>query len=214
MSTLSTLLSVNNLTYQYEDESVISFPDFTCSTKDEMLISGNSGTGKTTLIYLICGLLKMQKGEINFLGESIGDMSSKKMDDFRGKHIGLVFQSARFIASLDVLDNVLAGQYFGQGNVDNEKAMETLESLGISALAKKKPQQLSGGERQRLSIARAVAGSPDLVIADEPTSSLDDENAEAVYELLNTEAKKHNSALIIVTHDDRLKRKISNQVRL
>lgn len=214
MDSQSTLLSVKKLTHQYEDDSVISFPDFSCNTQDELLISGNSGTGKTTLIYLICGLLKMQKGEINFLGESIGALSSKKMDRFRGEHIGLVFQSARFISSLNVLDNVLAGQYFGQGKVNTEKAMETLESLGISYLAKKKPQLLSGGERQRLSIARAVAGSPDLVIADEPTSSLDDENAEAVYELLHSEAKKHNSALIIVTHDDRLKRKISNQVRL
>ncbi len=208
------ILSVENLAYQYADGEVLSFPDFTCMEGEEMLISGNSGHGKTTLIYLIAGLLKIQSGTILLADQSLGSFSLKQLDVFRGKHVGLVFQSAQFISALNVIENVIAGQYFGAHKVDAKKAQGLLESLGIGQLASKSPKYLSGGERQRLSIARAMASSPDILIADEPTSSLDDENAEVVYDLLHQEAHRSGTALIVVSHDHRLKVKFEKQIAL
>jgi ABC-type lipoprotein export system ATPase subunit len=141
-------------------------------------------------------------------------MSKSERDAFRGRHIGFIFQQASFIQALNVLDNVLASQYFGAKKVDVDFAMRLLAELGIERFAKRKTNELSGGERQRLAIARALSTSPDLVLADEPTSSLDDENALKVLHLLVSEAEKNGATLVIVTHDNRLKSKFENQVEL
>ena len=178
------------------------------------MITGNSGSGKTTLLHLISGLLKIQKGEV-IIGESnLSQFNQKELDSFRGKNIGLVFQQPKFISSINVLANIQAAQFFGAGKVDKSVAMNLLNELGIGSKAQKNTNQLSGGERQRLAIARALAAKPKIVLADEPTSSLDDENAELVYELLHQEALKNHATLIVVTHDQRLKSKFENIVAL
>lgn len=178
------------------------------------MITGNSGSGKTTLLHLLSGLLKIQDGKI-IIGESnLSEFNQKELDRFRGKNIGLVFQQPKFISSINVLANIQAAQFFGRGKVDKSAALTLLDELGIAEKAQKNTNQLSGGERQRLAIARALAAKPKIVLADEPTSSLDDENAELVYELLHQEALKNGATLIVVTHDQRLKSKFENIVAL
>ncbi|WP_239541114.1 ATP-binding cassette domain-containing protein [Cryomorpha ignava] len=193
---------------------MISFPDFEISKNDRLLITGNSGTGKTTLLHLLSGLLMMQKGEIIISGSNLSALSQQKLDKFRGRNIGLVFQQPKFISSINVLENIKVAQLFGFGKVNTQDATSLLNELGIGDKAQKSTNELSGGERQRLAIARALAAKPTLVLADEPTSSLDDDNAEMVYELLHQEAVKNGATLIVVSHDQRLKSKFENMVAL
>lgn len=179
-----------------------------------MLISGNSGAGKTTLLHLMGGLISILEGEVWVSGVPLSSLSSQELDRFRGRNIGFVFQQPSFIQSLSVLENIQAAQYFGIGGVDTKEAIRLLNELGIERYRNKKTNELSGGERQRLSIARALSIAPAIILADEPTSSLDNTNAHKVYDLLKSEAEDNNATLIVVTHDDRLKSKFENRVEL
>jgi ABC-type lipoprotein export system ATPase subunit len=208
------VLRTSQLSHRYSSEEKLSFPDLACTKGQHLLISGKSGVGKTTLLHLLGGLSSIQSGKIWIEEQEMSAMSKSERDAFRGKHIGFIFQQASFIQALNVLDNVLASQYFGAKKVDVDFAMRLLAELGIERFAKRKTNELSGGERQRLAIARALSTSPDLVLADEPTSSLDDENALKVLHLLVSEAEKNDATLVIVTHDNRLKSKFENQVEL
>lgn len=208
------ILKTSQLKYFYPGQPEISFPDFTCASGGHLLITGNSGTGKTTLLHLLSGLLRVQKGDVEIAGKNLSTFSQAELDRFRGRHVGLVFQQPRFISSLSVMDNIAAAQYFGSGSSNRPAALELLKSLGIAGKANKRTGELSGGERQRLAIARALASKPSIVMADEPTSSLDDENAELVYNLLARESADYNAALVVVSHDSRLKEKFENRVSL
>lgn len=210
----ASVLSVRNLSYSYDNGKVISFPDFEVLENDRLLITGNSGTGKTTLLHLLSGLLMIQKGEIVISGSELKSLSQKKLDKFRGRNIGLVFQQPKFIGALSVIENVLTAQYFGIGIVDSKRALSLLAKLGIEEKAHKQTRHLSGGERQRLAIARALAAKPKILLADEPTSSLDDVNADIVYNLLAEESKENDANLIVVSHDQRLKANFENTVNL
>ncbi|MEM8896283.1 MAG: ABC transporter ATP-binding protein, partial [Bacteroidota bacterium] len=211
---LNPILKTNSLSFSYTGSEVLSFPDFSISKGEHSLISGNSGTGKTTLLHLMGGLLSISEGDVWVAGTSLSSLSKKALDSFRGKNIGFVFQQAAFIRSLNVVENVESAQYFGKGKVDRERAIGLLEKLGIEKYRNKKTNELSGGERQRLSIARALSVSPEILLADEPTSSLDDSNARKVYELLVSEADANGATLIVVTHDNRLKTEFKNCIEL
>jgi putative ABC transport system ATP-binding protein len=208
------VLMTKMLRHSYEAGVEFNFPDLTCDRGGQLLITGKSGVGKTTLLHLLGGLLGVQKGEIRIDGQDISKLSSKALDRFRGEHIGLIFQQPRFIRSLNALENLEAAQFFGRGKTDRSHALALLEELKIADKAQKVTAQLSGGERQRLAIAAALSTRPDLVLADEPTSSLDDENAERVLRLLMEETSKNHAALVIVTHDGRLKPSFKNHVKL
>jgi len=208
------VLKTSKLTHCYSAGEDLHFPDFATRKGEHLLISGKSGVGKTTLLHLLGGLSSVQSGKIWVKDKEMSAMSKSERDAFRGKHIGFIFQQASFIHSLNVLDNVLAAQYFGAKKIDRAFAMRLLSELGIANYAAKRTNELSGGERQRLAIARALSTSPDLVLADEPTSSLDDVNAMKVLDLLVKEAEKNGATLVVVTHDNRLKSKFENQVAL
>lgn len=208
------MIKAEGLTYTYSGGTKIAFPDFTIQPGEECLIIGSSGCGKTTLLHLLSGLLKLKDGTLEINGSHYSDMSAYKTDRFRGKHIGLVFQESHFISSLTVLDNLLLAQKLAGIKKDKSAALHLLDKLQLNERAQYLPQKLSIGERQRASIARAIVHNPDYILADEPTSALDDENAERVLSLLREQAKARNSALIIVTHDSRLKDKISKKIEL
>lgn len=208
------MLLTRNLRYRYAGESHISFPDVECAKGEQLLITGQSGVGKTTLLHLLSGLLAVQDGEVVVAGQSLGALSQGELDRFRGAHIGLVFQHPRFISALSVIDNLMAAQFFGRGKSDKSSAQALLEELGIGHKASKPTHELSGGERQRLAIARAVAARPSIVLADEPTASLDDANAAMVHDLLSRQTSQYEATLVVVTHDQRLKDKFDKHVVL
>ncbi len=207
-------LIVRNLEYSYSPGSTIRFPDFECLPGSNLLILGNSGTGKTTLLHLIALILPITHGEIEIDGQSVTELSPAALTRFRAQKTGLVFQQNHFVQSLSVIDNLLIANYFGRNKIQPDKALELAESLGISHLLKKPVYELSGGEMQRVNIARALMNDPSVILADEPTASLDDENCDRVFRLLKESAERIGATLIIVTHDGRLKSKTNHQIIL
>jgi ABC-type lipoprotein export system ATPase subunit len=189
-------------------------PDLFCQAGSTILVTGNSGKGKTTYLHILAGLLKPKSGEIVIDNKEITHLKGSKADKFRGKNIGVVFQKSHFIASLSVLENLEMASWLATGKKHKIRAKELLEKLDIAEQAHKLPSQLSVGQQQRVSIARALMNEPKVLLADEPTSSLDDKNADNVIELLESLSKEYKTALIIVTHDNRIKQKFTNQITM
>lgn len=208
------ILSIKNIVHKYPDGKTIKFEDFTLQEHSTTLILGESGSGKSTLLHLLGGLMKPTKGVITLRNEEISSYSQSKLDKFRGKQVGIIFQKDHFVASLTVLENILLAQYLGSGNEDKSYAMSLLERLGIKDLAQKKTTTLSQGEKQRASIARALANKPSIILADEPTSALDDHNCTEVINLLKDQSQIIGSTLLIVTHDNRLKELVNDKILL
>ena len=198
------MIQVQHLSYQYANQTSIGFQDFRLSDAEHLLITGQSGSGKTTLLHLIAGILKIQKGDIQINETIIDQLTDKQLDQFRGEHVGIIFQTPHFIRSLSVEENLVAVNYFSGTPLNRSKALAVADRLGISSKLHKRTQDLSQGEKQRVSIARAVMNEPNVILADEPTSSLDDRNTENVLQLLQSEAERIKAHLIVVTHDHRL----------
>lgn len=208
------MLQTKNLTFFYNKDTQFAFPELSCDASNTLLITGNSGKGKTTLLHLLAGLLRPKKGEIVIENTDISSLSEKQLDQFRGSNIGLILQQSHFIASMTVIENVVLASWLATGKQAVKKAEKLLSELDLENQKHKLPSQLSIGQQQRVSIARALINEPKLLLADEPTSSLDDENAFKVADLLEKLSKEYKAALVIVTHDSRLKNKFSNQVNL
>lgn len=206
------MLETKNLRFKYDNNLELNFPDIKTS-KENLLILGASGVGKTTFLHLLSGLLKPMNGEIDLLGTKISKLKMSEMDRFRGKNIGIVFQKPHFINSLTVKENLQLAQYISKKS-DKNRIQSLLENLGIEDKANKKTQNLSQGEKQRVSIALAIVNSPKLILADEPTSSLDDLNCDKVINILKNQASKYKAKLIIITHDYRLKKHFKNTLSL
>jgi ABC-type lipoprotein export system ATPase subunit len=204
------MIKVKQLSYKYPEGSSIQFPDFEVNAGESLLILGESGCGKTTLLHLLAGLLRPTSGEIWINDKPISQMNNSEMDQFRGEHIGLVYQKNYFIASLSVLDNLIISPY----SINENRANTIAKRLGIFDTLNRYPNQLSVGQQQRVSIGRAVMNAPQLLLADEPTSALDYSNCRNVINLLLEEARDNNAALVIVTHDDRLKEEVHNNIEL
>ena len=207
------MLKVENLKYSFGQEKLV-YPDFTINDAQPFAILGNSGSGKTTLLHLMAGLRKSQEGIVKIGDTDITGLSGSELDSFRGQNIGLIFQQAHLLSALTVRENLLAGQYFAGKKQQVSRVDEVLKELNLSHKALAKPVNLSQGEAQRVAIARAVINKPSIILADEPTSSLDDENCSQVLKLLIDEAKQYNASLIVVTHDQRVKDRINNGINL
>lgn len=208
------MLHTESLTYQYPDGESFVFPNLICKTNEQLLVLGSSGVGKSTLLHLLGGLLTAQSGVISIGGQKMTTLQGGALDKFRGDHIGIIFQKNHFVASLSVVENLMIAQYFGMGREDRKQCLSLLDQLGMSDKADEKIANLSEGQKQRVAIARALVNSPKVILADEPTSALDDENCLKVINLLEEQAKAADAALIIVTHDARLKDVVSNQITL
>jgi lipoprotein-releasing system ATP-binding protein len=208
------MIQTYQLKFSYPNGMHFSFPDISCSAQNTLLITGGSGKGKTTLLHLLGGLLKPTQGTILIDDQDILDIKPSKLDAFRGKNVGFVLQQNHFVASISVLENVMLSSWLSQGKQNREKASLLLEQLGLSDQMTKLPSELSVGQQQRVSIARALMNEPKLLLADEPTSSLDDENAYKVAHLLQDVSTQYKAALVIVTHDQRLKDIFSNNMAL
>ncbi|MBB6462153.1 ABC transporter ATP-binding protein [Flammeovirga kamogawensis] len=206
------MIHTNQLKFIYPKGAEISFENFTLEAGNEMLIIGPSGCGKTTLLHLIGGLLQPATGDIIINNKNIAKFKGKEMDSFRGRHIGIIFQKPHFARALTVGENLHFAQKIGGNTVDKERVKELLNRLGIIKHINKSPQHMSEGEKQRLSVAMALINKPSLLLADEPTASLDDKHATEVIKLLRELSSEENTALIIVTHDSRLKNEFKENI--
>ncbi len=200
------MIKTKNLTFSYpKQKDALQFPDVALNEEESLLILGKSGVGKTTFLHLFAGLLKPKSGAVVLSDTAINKLSNEKLDVFRGKNIGLVFQKNYALQSLTVLENIQARLRFSKKEVGVGAILSLLEELGLKEHQKKYPKALSEGQLQRLGIAMSVIHQPKLILADEPTSSLDDENCKIVIELLQKQAKKTKANLIVITHDNRIK---------
>ena len=199
------MISIQSVAHQYNRSPPITFKDWEIKDGEQWLLLGESGSGKTTLLHVLTGILKPTQGEVNINDTSIYNLSSKKLDQFRGRNIGIIFQKPHLIKSLTIFENLALAQIFAKLPQNEERIQEVLESLAIADKKKAYPNELSQGQLQRVSIARAVINKPALLIADEPTSSLDDKNATAVLNLLMQQSGLNQATLIVATHDKRVK---------
>ena len=166
---------------------------------------GPSGCGKSTFMHLVAGLLKPQKGTIRIENQEITKLKEWEIDRLRGQSIGIIFQRLHLLPSITILDNLLLAQKLARKKIDKIRALKLLKRLDLEEFSNKFPNHLSQGQAQRAAIARAVIHQPALVIGDEPTSALDDGNAEEAIHLLKELSESVGFALLIVTHDKRVR---------
>lgn len=188
------------------------FDEVKLQKKEACLILGKSGSGKTTLLHILAGLLAPESGQIHLAGTDITNLKGQKLDLFRGKEIGIVFQKPHLIAALTVKENLQLAHFFSKNKGQDLDVL--LRELGLNDKSNRAISSLSEGEAQRVSIARALANEPKLILADEPTASLDDENAYHVIQLLLSQTSRIGAALIIVTHDQRIKSQIPHFIEI
>lgn len=208
------MIKATSLSYSYNAEKKIQFSDLTIESGEQFLLLGESGSGKTTLLHLLGGLLKTQQGSIEVHGTDITKLSESGLDRFRGQHYGFIFQRNHLITALSVERNLLMAPFLAGLKQDLGRVEEVLSQLGIAEKRRSRIQDLSLGQAQRVAIARAVLNKPSVILADEPTSALDDRNCDRVSDLLLSVADKNKATLIIATHDQRLKNKVKNLIRL
>jgi lipoprotein-releasing system ATP-binding protein len=199
------VLEVSNLSFSYDEVGLFQNLSFTLDTGQVRVILGPSGSGKTTLLHLLAGLLHIQQGDIRWQGQSIRGQSEEALAQRRLRFTGLVFQHHYLQAELTALENILVPGYLA-GAVDIAWGRELLQRIGLLERAHLRPQALSGGERQRIAVARALYNRPKLLLADEPTGSLDRRNAERIWELMLSLAQDLGTAVIVATHDEHLVR--------
>jgi putative ABC transport system ATP-binding protein len=188
--------------------------DLTIEAGESVGIVGPSGSGKSTLLMVLAGLERLDSGEIHIRDTPLHAMSEDQLADFRGRNIGIVFQSFHLIANMTALENVAVPLELA--NVANpfEIAQRELRSVGLGERLNHYPGQLSGGEQQRVAIARALAPSPALLIADEPTGNLDTETGRQIADLLFAKQAERGMTLLLVTHDNALASRCSRQIRV
>lgn len=202
------MLAVKDLVAGYRQRPIARLADLALDAGEAAVLSGPSGAGKTTLLLAIAGLSDQISGEIEVDGVDVGRLGARARDRHRGRHIGMIFQDLHLIPGLSAIDNLLLGPYAAGLPRDRAKAAALLESLGLGACMHARAETLSRGEAQRVAIARAMLLGPQLILADEPTASLDDDACDAVVDLLLHATREAGAALIVATHDARVKRRI------
>lgn len=199
------LLTIANLEKAYfspegTQNRIVNVPHFELEAGSQMALKGSSGTGKTTFLNLIAGILHADGGQIVIDGEEMTGLSESGRDSLRASHIGYIFQTFNLLHGYTVLENVLLGMMFGKG-INAEFAQNLLERVGLEDRMGYRPSQLSVGQQQRVAVARAIANRPRLVLADEPTGNLDYHHANEAIALIREICRENNAALLTVSHD-------------
>ncbi len=188
--------------------------DLDVASGERGVLIGPSGSGKSTLLHLIGGLLRVQSGSVAVRGVRLEALSEAESDAFRAQHIGVVFQQAHLAHALTVRQNVLLASFAARREADVDRADAILARVGLKGLGSRLPHKLSVGQRQRVAIARAVMNGPRLLLADEPTASLDDANAAATLAVLREEAERAGAILLVATHDARVTKQLPVALKL
>ncbi len=210
------MIKIDNITKSFGALKVLNGVNLEISRGEVVSIVGPSGAGKTTLLQLIGALDTPDSGSILFNGEDICRMNRSRLAAFRGTHIGFVFQFHQLLPEFTALENVMIPALIaGTSRAEAEKrAVELLELMGLSSRAEHKPSQMSGGENQRVAVARALVNRPDVVLADEPSGSLDTHNKEELHKLFFDLRDRFGQTFVIVTHDEKLATLTDRTIRM
>ena len=215
---MNTLLQFSDVHLQYQNgqnlTEVIKGINFSINQNERLAIVGKSGSGKTSLLMLMAGLEKPTLGSIQFQNQELTAYSEDQLTDFRKKNIGIVFQSFYLIPSYTALENVALSLEINFQKNALVQAEEILTDLGLKDRLYHFPNQLSGGEQQRVAIARAIINKPELILADEPTGNLDEENSQVIADLLFNVSQKYQKSLCLVTHDLELANKCDRLMKI
>lgn len=200
------MIDIKNITKSFGDLQVLKGIDLHIGKGEVVSIVGPSGAGKTTLLQIIGTLDKPDTGEIYIDGVEVSKLSKKKLSDFRNQHIGFVFQFHQLLPEFTALENIMIPAFIaGMSKADAKKrAEELLQFMGLSERASHKPNELSGGEKQRIAVARALVNNPAVILADEPSGSLDSQNKEELHQLFFRLRDEYGQTFVIVTHDEHL----------
>lgn len=180
--------------------TVVDVAKFSLGANEQVALRGESGSGKTTFLNLIAGIVQPDSGKILIAGKETSHFSEAERDRLRATTIGYIFQTFNLLQGYNCLENVLLGMSFGAG-VDRDFATALLKRVGLGDKLKHSPRQLSTGQQQRVAVARALANRPKLVLADEPTGNLDQQNSRAALKLIREACRENGAALLLVSHD-------------
>ena len=208
------MLSLRELRHDYGGKGALSLRAWDAGRGERWLILGASGCGKSTLLHIIAGLLQPSAGTVVVDGQDFSAHKPAALDRRRARRIGIVLQQLHLMRTRSVLENVLLPQYLAGLPQDRARAMQLLGGLGLADKAAAKPRALSQGQAQRVAIARALVNRPALLLADEPTTSLDDAACDRVLDTLFAQADAVGATLLIATHDQRVKRRVGQVLEL
>ena len=200
------MIDIENITKSFGSLQVLRGIDLHIDRGEVVSIVGPSGAGKTTLLQIIGTLDRPDSGSVRVDSVDVTNLSQKKLADFRNQHIGFVFQFHQLLPEFSVLENIMIPAYIA-GTSQREakqRAQELLQFMGLSDRASHKPNELSGGEKQRVAVARALINQPAVILADEPSGSLDSKNKEELHQLFFDLRDKFGQTFVIVTHDEQL----------
>ena len=208
------MFDLRNLRHAYDGAEVLQVEAWQVEQGSQWLVVGPSGSGKTTLLHILAGILQPIAGSVSIAGQDLMALKPAELDRFRGQRIGIVLQRLHLVPSLTVMNNLLLAQYLAGLSQDGVRVREVLASLDAAEKAGAYPHELSFGQAQRVAVARAVVNRPKLLLADEPTSNLDDERCAQAFGLLESQARACDATLVVATHDHRLKDVIKDQIHL
>lgn len=204
------VLHTTNLSFSYSKETQIRFDNLQLQPLQHTLVLGDSGAGKSTLLHLLGGLSRPDTGTVSIIDQDIYALNDSKLDLFRAAHIGFIFQDAHMLKNLTIVENIALAQHLAKNQVKRTEIMTILDTLQLAEKGNNLPNELSRGQLQRAAIARALINRPKILLADEPTAALDDNNTQKVLALLLDAAQTYGATLLIATHDKRIKDHFSN----